>query len=46
LVPGLAFTVEPGLYLPGFGVRTEVNVYLHPTGPEVTTPLQEALTLL
>ncbi|MFN4232035.1 MULTISPECIES: M24 family metallopeptidase [Thermus] len=46
LVPGLAFTVEPGLYLPGFGVRTEVNVYLHPTGPEVTTPLQEGLTLL
>ncbi|AFV75471.1 M24 family metallopeptidase [Thermus oshimai] len=46
LVPGLAFTVEPGVYLPGFGVRTEVNVYLHPTGPEVTTPLQEAITPL
>ncbi|WP_038058442.1 M24 family metallopeptidase [Thermus amyloliquefaciens] len=46
LVPGLAFTVEPGVYLPDFGVRTEVNVYLHPQGLEVTTPLQESLTLL
>ncbi|WP_337844763.1 M24 family metallopeptidase [Thermus sp.] len=46
LVPGLAFTVEPGVYLPDFGVRTEVNVYLHPEGPEVTTPLQEAITPL
>ena len=46
LVPGLAFTVEPGVYLEAFGVRTEVDVYLHPTGPEVTTPLQEAITPL
>ncbi|WP_117237615.1 M24 family metallopeptidase [Thermus sediminis] len=46
LVPGLAFTVEPGVYLPDFGVRTEVDVYLHPQGPEVTTPLQEAITPL
>lgn len=47
LVPGLAFTVEPGLYLPGeFGVRTEVNVYLRPDGPEVTTPLQQEITPL
>ncbi|WP_347240606.1 Xaa-Pro peptidase family protein [Thermus sp.] len=46
LVPGLAFTVEPGVYLEGFGVRTEVDVYLHPTGPEVTTPLQRELTPL
>jgi len=46
LVPGLAFTVEPGVYLEAFGVRTEVDVYLRPTGPEATTPLQEAITPL
>lgn len=46
LVPGLAFTVEPGVYLEAFGVRTEVDLYLHPAGPEVTTPLQEAITPL
>ncbi|TBH21158.1 M24 family metallopeptidase [Thermus thermamylovorans] len=46
LVPGLAFTVEPGLYLEAFGVRTEVDVYLRPEGPEVTTPQQQGITPL
>lgn len=42
LTPGTGFTVGPGLYWPGqFGVRTEVSVYLSPTGPEVTTPAQD-----
>ena len=37
LLPGLGFSVEPGIYLAGeFGVRSEVNVYLGPAGPEVT----------
>ena len=44
LTPGTGFTVGPGLYFPGqFGVRTEVSVYLAPAGPEVTTPLQDAI---
>jgi Xaa-Pro aminopeptidase len=37
LQPGIGFSVEPGIYLPGrFGVRSEINVYLAETGPEVT----------
>ena len=37
LVPGVGFSVEPGIYLPGrFGVRSEVNVHLGEAGPEVT----------
>ena len=37
LLPGVGFSVEPGIYLAGeFGVRSEVNVYLGPAGPEVT----------
>lgn len=37
LVPGVGFSVEPGIYLPGrFGVRSEINVFLSETGPEVT----------
>jgi Xaa-Pro dipeptidase len=37
LVPGVGFSVEPGIYLPGrFGVRSEVNVYYAPEGPLVT----------
>ena len=27
LLPGTGFTVEPGLYLGDFGVRSEINVY-------------------
>ncbi|HEX2863471.1 MAG TPA: Xaa-Pro peptidase family protein [Deinococcales bacterium] len=40
LLPGLAVTVEPGVYPPEFGIRSEVNVYLDPNGPRVTSPVQ------
>jgi Xaa-Pro aminopeptidase len=47
LAPGTGFTIEPGVYLAGFGVRLECNVHLHPEhGATVTTPLQSELTLL
>jgi len=37
LVPGVGFSVEPGIYLPGaFGIRSEVNVFMGPDGPQVT----------
>ena len=37
LVPGVGFSVEPGIYLPGdFGVRSEVNVFWGAHGPEQT----------
>jgi Xaa-Pro aminopeptidase len=37
LLPGIGFSIEPGIYLTGrFGVRSEVNVVLHEGGPEVT----------
>jgi Xaa-Pro aminopeptidase len=37
LVPGIGFSVEPGIYLPGeFGVRSEVNMHWGARGPEVT----------
>lgn len=38
LVPGVGFSIEPGIYFPGeIGMRTEVNVYLQP-GQAVVTP--------
>ncbi len=46
LIPGLGFTIEPGLYFDDFGVRSEINVYLGPHGPEVTTPVQEEIVLI
>ena len=37
LVPGIGFSVEPGIYLPGeFGMRSEVNMFWGERGPEVT----------
>jgi Xaa-Pro aminopeptidase len=37
LVEGVGFSVEPGIYLSGkFGMRSEVNVFMGPDGPEVT----------
>lgn len=37
IVPGVVFSVEPGVYLSGrFGVRSEINVVMTEGGPEVT----------
>ncbi|MCH1571502.1 MAG: M24 family metallopeptidase [Longimicrobiales bacterium] len=37
LLPGVAFSVEPGIYITDdIGVRSEVNVYWGPEGPEIT----------
>lgn len=37
ILPRTLFTIEPGIYLPEFGVRSEVDVYIHEDGtPEVT----------
>ncbi len=41
LLPGLAVTVEPGVYLGHLGIRSEVNVLLTETGAVVTTPAQQ-----
>jgi Xaa-Pro dipeptidase len=49
LVPGIGFSIEPGIYVPGrIGLRTEIDVYLSGEGPEVTTPepQPEIFTLL
>jgi len=47
LGPGVGFSVEPGGYLPGqFGVRSEVNMFWGPEGPQVTpkAPQRELIT--
>ena len=39
IIPGVGFSIEPGLYVPGkVGLRTEINVFIEPDGPRVTTP--------
>jgi Xaa-Pro aminopeptidase len=49
LIPGVGFTIEPGIYLPeeGIGVRLEINCHVGRDDIEVTTlPLQDELVLL
>lgn len=39
LIPGIGFSIEPGIYMPGdVGFRTEIDVFMGPGGAEVTTP--------
>ncbi|MFW6199471.1 MAG: M24 family metallopeptidase [Gemmatimonadota bacterium] len=49
LVPGVGFSVEPGIYIPDrIGVRSEINVHWGEDGPEVTPnrPQREIFLLL
>ncbi|MBN4064875.1 M24 family metallopeptidase [Dehalococcoides mccartyi] len=36
VINGIGVTIEPGIYLPEFGVRSEIDVYLGEDGPEIT----------
>jgi Xaa-Pro dipeptidase len=39
LLPGVAFSIEPGIYLPNvLGVRSEVNAIVQPNGDVLITP--------
>lgn len=40
LLPRTCFSIEPGIYLPAFGVRSEVNVYIERGRARVTGPVQ------
>ncbi len=41
LIPRTGFSIEPGIYLPEFGVRSEIDVYMDERGVEVTTAVQD-----
>jgi Xaa-Pro aminopeptidase len=47
IIPRTCFSVEPGIYLPEFGIRSEVNVYVGEREARVTGAVQtEILALL
>ncbi|HET8547412.1 MAG TPA: M24 family metallopeptidase [Bryobacteraceae bacterium] len=43
IIPRTCFSVEPGIYLPQFGIRSEVNVYVGEREASVTGEAQTAL---
>jgi Xaa-Pro dipeptidase len=46
IVPGVCFSIEPGVYLPEFGVRSEIDMYVDQDVAEVTGGIQRELLLL
>ena len=47
LIPRTCTSIEPGIYLPQFGIRSEVNVYIEERSARVTGSVQkEVLALL
>jgi Xaa-Pro aminopeptidase len=46
LLPGTGFTIEPGVYFPDFGVRTEINMIMYSREARVTGPLQTGIVAL
>ena len=43
VIPRTCFSIEPGVYLPDFGIRSEVNVYVSDGGAQVTGEIQREL---
>jgi Xaa-Pro dipeptidase len=46
IIAGTCFSVEPGVYLPEFGIRSEVNVYVGATEARVTGEVQRKLVTI
>jgi Xaa-Pro dipeptidase len=46
IVPGLCFSIEPGIYLDAFGVRSEIDMFVDETSASVTGEMQDALVLM
>ncbi len=46
VIPGSCFSIEPGVYLPEFGVRSEINMYVGEAEARVTGEMQRDLVLM
>jgi Xaa-Pro aminopeptidase len=46
VINGIGVTIEPGIYLPEFGVRSEIDVYMGEEGPEVTAESQHEVVVI
>jgi Xaa-Pro aminopeptidase len=46
ILPNSCFSIEPGIYLPEFGVRSEVNVLVRDKSAEVTGKIQREIVII
>ncbi len=46
IVPNSCFSIEPGVYLPSYGIRSEVNMFVRAGSAQVTGEVQERMLLL
>lgn len=46
IVPRTCFSIEPGIYMPEFGLRTEVDVYIGERDARVTGAIQQEILAL
>lgn len=46
VIPWTCFSIEPGIYLPDFGIRSEVDIFMADTSARVTGEKQDALVLI
>ena len=43
LIPGICVTIEPGIYLPEFGVRSEMDIFIGENDVEITGEIQDRI---
>jgi Xaa-Pro aminopeptidase len=46
IIPGIGFSIEPGIYLPEFGVRSEIDAFMSEDGPFASSPVQREVVLI
>ena len=46
ILPWTCFSIEPGVYLPEFGIRSEVDVFVDETSARVTGEMQERIVVI
>jgi Xaa-Pro aminopeptidase len=46
IIPGIGFSIEPGIYLSDFGVRSEIDVFMSEDGPLASSPVQRDVVLI
>jgi Xaa-Pro dipeptidase len=46
VIPWTCFSIEPGIYLPEFGVRSEIDMFVDDSSARVTGEMQEQIVLI